>query len=309
MSDASAVARGIWAAVEPVAASIYFAPEAHRNYQALGFEGPSRTVGAIEYPDMVAYFTSRGACLGPDVSGHLVASAFGVFKRPMVVAAVSAGWQVTDQVAILEARERGQVTMLQRVLGDHPDGLAWATGVLQRMVEHATGEGRALFSGLLSLGYPDDPMGAFWRAADLVREHRGDSHIAAWIDQDLDACEIGVLTDPWRGQPLKSWVRSRGWTEDELDAAIERLRGRGYLDADGITPAGWALREEIERATDAMEGRVVASLGDDADRLFALMDGWCDQVVAQHGYPVRIGWPDPISRPDHADGGVAPNES
>ena len=91
------------------------------------------------------------------------------------------------------------------------------------MAGAAPGEGRALFSGLLSLGIPDDPMGAFWRAADLVREHRGDSHIAAWIDADLDACEIGVLTDPWRGQPLKSWVRSRGWTEDELDGAIERL--------------------------------------------------------------------------------------
>src|SRR4051812_13340207 len=101
MTDVSKVARGIWAAVEPVASSVYFAPEAHRNYQALGFEGSSRTVNGIEYPDMVAYFTSRGACLGPDVNGHLVASAFGVFKRPMVVGAVSAGWQLTDQAAIL----------------------------------------------------------------------------------------------------------------------------------------------------------------------------------------------------------------
>ena len=291
MSDVSAVARGIWAAVEPVAASIYFAPEAHRNYQALGFDGPSRTVGAIEYPDMVAYFTSRGACLGPDVSGHLVASAFGVFKRPMVVAAVSAGWQVTDQEAILEARERGQVAMLRRVLGDHPDGLAWATGVLQRMVEHATGEGRALFSGLLSLGYPDDPMGAFWRAADLVREHRGDSHIAAWIGADLDACEVGVLTDPWRGQPLKSWVRSRGWTEEELDAAIERLRSRDLLDGDELTAAGRGLRDEIETATDGMEVRLCRALGDDADRLFGLFDPWCAALDAAGSYPVRISWP------------------
>ena len=131
--------------------------------------------------------------------------------------------------------------MLERVLGPSPDGLAWATGVLQRMAEHATGEGRALFSGLVSLGYPDDPMGAFWRAADVVREHRGDSHIAAWIGADLDACEIGVLTDPWRGQPLKSWVRSRGWTEEELDEAIERLRSRGLLDGDELTGAGRAL--------------------------------------------------------------------
>jgi Helix-turn-helix family len=286
------VARRIWAAVEPLASSIYFMPEAHRAYQELGFDGPSRVQGDIEFPDMVAYFTSRGACLGEHVSGHLVAAAFGVFKRPMVVDAVATGWQRTDQAAILAAREHGATSGLKRMLGDEPDGLAWATAVLTRMATSANGEGRALFSGLLSLGFPDDPMGAFWRAADLVREHRGDSHIAAWIDADLDACEIGVLTDPWRGQPLKSWVRSRGWSEDELDAAIDRLRARGYLDADGITPAGWALREEIEAATDHMEGRVVTALGADAEQLFALTDVWCDHVVAQHGYPMRVRWPD-----------------
>jgi hypothetical protein len=287
------VARRIWAAVEPLASCIYFLPEAHRNYQQLGFDGPSRVQNGIEFPDMVAYFTSRGGCLGPNVSGHVVAAAFGVFKRPMVVHAVAQGWGRTDQSSILDARARGAAAGLRRMLGAEPDGLAWATEVLTRMATAANGEGRALYSGLLSLGFPDDAMGAFWRAADLVREHRGDSHIAAWIDADLDACEIGVLTDPWRGQPLKSWVRSRGWSEDELDAAVDRLRGRGYLDNDAITPAGWALREEIESATDHMEGRVVAALGDDAERLFAALDPWCEQVVAQGGYPTMVRWPAP----------------
>ena len=291
------VARRIWAAVEPIAASTYFLPEVHRAYQTLGFDGPSRVANGVEYPDMVAYFTSRGACLGPNVDGHLVASAFGVFKRPMVVAAVAEGWRRTDQPSILAAREQGAVAGLRRILGDAPDGLAWATATLLRMAEAAPGEGRALFSGLLSLGLPDDPTGAWWRAADLVREHRGDSHIAAWIGADLDACEIGVLTDPWRGQKLKSWVRSRGWTEDELDAACDHLRSRGYLDGDAITTAGWELREEIESATDHMENRLVAALGDDADRLFGLMDPWCEQVIAAGGYPTAVRWP---SRPDVA---------
>ena len=109
---------------------------------------------------MLAYFTSRGACLGPNVSGHLVAGAFGVFKRPMVVDAVARGWAVTDQPAILDARLRGATTSLTRMLGAAPDGLAWATDVLARIATAAPGEGRALYSGLLSLGFPDDPMGA-----------------------------------------------------------------------------------------------------------------------------------------------------
>jgi hypothetical protein len=285
------VARRIWQVVEPIASSIYFVPEVHRAYESLGFGGPSRVVGKMEYPNMQAYFTSRGAPLGPQVSGHLVAAAFGVFKRPMVVDAVAEGWKITDQPSVLAARELGATSSLKRMIGESPDGLGWATDVLKRMADAATGEGRALFSGLLSLGYPDDPMGAFWRAADLVREHRGDGHIAAWVDADLDACEIGLLTDPWRGQPLKSWVRSRGWTEDELDAGLDRLRSRGYLDGDELTPAGRALREDIEVATDHMEQRVVAALGDDADRLFELLDPWGERVIAAGGYPVRVTWP------------------
>ncbi len=280
------VARGIWAAVEPIASSVYFLPEVHRAYNELGFDGPSRVQGGIEFPDMLAYFTSRGACLGPNVSGHLVASAFGVFKRPMVVDAVAQGWTRTDQPAILAARQRGATEALTRILGATPDGLSWATEILTRMGTQANGEGRALYSGLLSLGYPDDPMGAFWRAADIVREHRGDSHIAAWIDQDLDACEIGVLTDPWRGQPLKSWVRSRGWTEDELDATIERLRGRGLprRRRPSRRPAGRCARTS-SRPPIAWRAVSSASLGDDAERLFELMDGWCEQVVAAARLP------------------------
>ena len=166
--------------VEPIAASVYFAPEAHKAYQEIGFDGPSRVMRGIEYPDMLAYFVSRGTCLGDQVSGHMVAAAFGVFKRPMVVAAVAEGWKRTDAQTVLAARQKGATASLRRMLGDEPEGLAWATEVLRRMAEAGPAEGRYLHSGLLSLGYPGDPMGDFWRAADLVREHRGDSHIAAW---------------------------------------------------------------------------------------------------------------------------------
>jgi hypothetical protein len=284
-------ARRVWDMVEPIAGNAYFAPEVHGALEKLGYGGGTPGPNGIHYPDGVAYFVSRGACLGPNVPGEVIAAAFGVFKRPMVVAAVTQGWTIADQPAVLAAREEGAVASLRRLIGDAPDGLGWATDVLKRMAEAGPAEGRHLHSGLLSLGYPDDPMGAFWRAADLVREHRGDSHIAAWIAADLDACEVGVITDPWRGQALKTWVRSRGWTEDELDAAIDRLRGRGLLDSDGITSAGRALRESIDDATDAMEQRMVDALGDDATELFRLLDGWCDAVVGGNGYPARVTWP------------------
>jgi hypothetical protein len=291
MTATLSAAQRVWDVVEPIAANVYFAPEVHQAFNDIGFGGASRVVGGIEYPDGIAYFTSRGACLGPNVSGHMVAAAFGVFKRPVVVAAVEEGWRRTDQATILAAREQGSTASLRRMLGDEPEGLTWVTGVLRRMADAGPAEGRYLHSGLLSLGYPGDPMGDFWRAADLVREHRGDSHVAAWIAADLDATEVGLLTDPWRGQPLKSWVRTRAWSDEELDAACDRLRSRGFLEDDSLTNAGRALRDDIEAATDVMEQRMVDALGDDADRFFTLLDGWCELVVAARGYPARVAWP------------------
>lgn len=283
-------ARRIWDVLEPIAANAYFAPEVHGGLQQLGFGGGNAGPNGIHYPDGPAYFISRGAPLGERASGDLIAAAFGVFKRDMVRMVVDIGWTIADRNAVLAARQEGAVASLRRMLGD-PAELGWATDVLRRMIDAGPFEGRHLSSGLLSLGIPDDdPMAAFWRAADIVREHRGDSHIAAWIAAGLDACEIGILTDPWRGQSLLTWVRSRGWSEDELAAACDRLRARGLLAGDALTDAGFALREGIETATDNQERRMVAALGDDADRFFALLDGWAQAVVDQNGYPGRVVW-------------------
>ena len=292
MTETSRKARHIWDVVEPIAASAYFAPEAHAAYQKLGFGGSSREAGGVQYPDGLAYFISRGGCMGR-VSGEVIAAAFGVFKREMVVAAADAGWRIApDPAPVLEARQAGTVAALERVLGQDPPGLARATELLRRAADAAPGEGRHLFSGLQSLGYPGTAMGDLWRAADLVREHRGDSHIAAWIAADLDACEIGVITDLWRGQAIKSWVRSRGWTESELDAAIDRLRARGLIagDGDSISAAGWQLREDVDTATDRMETRLVDALEDDIDELFRIMEPLAEQAIRGRIYPSPVTW-------------------
>ena len=94
-------------------------------------------------------------------------------------------------------------------------------------------EGRPLYSGLLSLGLPGTPMGDFWRLGDYLREFRGDSHTAAWVAFGIDATEIGLLTELFIGLPMRSYIRTRAWSDEELDAAVERLQSRGLLDKDG----------------------------------------------------------------------------
>jgi hypothetical protein len=74
-------------AVEPVAAGVVFAPESHAAYEALGFDGSPTHQGGVDRPNMTAYFTSRGACMG-QVTGAVVAAAFGCFNPVVVVPAV-----------------------------------------------------------------------------------------------------------------------------------------------------------------------------------------------------------------------------
>jgi hypothetical protein len=197
-TDSQEKARRLRNAVEPVAAGVYFAPEAHKAYAALGFEGSPVTQDGVARPDSKAYFTSRGACMG-QVPGEVVAAAFGCFNPKVVVPAVEAGWQITSREAILQARQRAAAAMLQRVLGDQPEGLGRVTGLLCRAAAVAPWEGRPIHGGLRSLGFPGHPLGDLWRAADLVREHRGDSHVIAWAVGGADAVEILLLTEQWWG--------------------------------------------------------------------------------------------------------------
>ena len=267
-----AVSRRLRDLVEPIAANVYFAEEAHGAYKELGLSF------------MPGYFCSRSACMG-QVPGEVVVSAFGVFNPDIVIPAVDEGWSKTDASTILDARLGGAVGGLTRILEGVPDGAARATELLRRAGDRATAEGHPLYSGLRSLDWPDDPIGQLWRAADLVREHRGDSHVCAWVAHGVGAVEITLMTELWWRLPLNTYVATRGWTPEQIDIATDRLRERGLLEGDGFTPAGEQLRAQIEEATDRQERTVVEGLGDDAEELFALLEPWSKAVVASGGYP------------------------
>jgi hypothetical protein len=275
------VSRRLRDLVEPIAANVYFAAEAQEAYRELDLD-----YGA-------GYFCSRGGCLG-QVPGEVVVAAFGVFSPAFVLPSVRRGWEKTDRDTILAARHRGATASLRRILGDEPAGMARATELLRRAADAATGEARPLFSGLRSLGYPGDPIGDLWRAADLVREHRGDSHNAAWVAHDIDATEITLLTELWWRIPLNSYAPTRGWSPEEIEAAAGRLRERGLIDGDTFTAAGEQLRADIEAATDRQERRIVEALGDDGEELFSILEPYADAILAAGGYPAD---PRTLTRP------------
>jgi hypothetical protein len=208
-----------------------------------------------------------------------------VFNPDAVVPAVTRGWTITDAATICAARTEGATAQLVRVLGERPAGLDRARPLLERAVAPLRPEGKALYSGLLALGLPGDPVGDVWRLADLLREFRGDAHIAAWTAAGFDATEIGLLTEAFWGLPLRTYVRTRAWTDAQLDAAEERLVARGLLADGALTERGRAEREAVEAATDRMCQPIVDALGDDLDALLDVLRPWGAAVRDAAGYP------------------------
>ncbi|MDP2292884.1 MAG: hypothetical protein Q8M22_16980 [Actinomycetota bacterium] len=277
-------ARALAAALEPVVGQVYFSPECHANYAALGFASSPSTLNGVAMPDGVAYFTSRGSLMG-QVPGEVVAAAFSVFNPSAVVPAVRHGWTLTDAATICQARDDGAIGQLRRLLGDQPAGVARARELLGLAVEPLRPEGRPLYAGVRSQPIPDTDLGAVFRYGDLLREYRGDSHTAAWISAGLDATEIGLLSELYWGLPMRSYSRTRAWTDEQFEAAHQRLRSRGLVDEIGFTDAGRELRESIEVHTDQQMAGALKALGTQLDELLDIMNPWGATVRAGFGYP------------------------
>lgn len=277
-------ARILAGALEPFAAQVYFAPEAHAGYVGLGFGGSRGENKGVAMPDGPAYFCSRGALLG-QVPGQVVAAAFGVFNPAVVVPAVGYGWSLTTAEIICAVRDEAGVAALQRIVGDNPQEAVQLAKVLGPVSESLPVAGHPLYSGLLALPPPEGDLGAAWRFADRLREFRGDVHVAAWTSAGFDAVEIGLLTELYWGLRPKSYVRSRAWSDGELDDGLDRLERRGLVVGDRLSEQGRLEREAIEVRTDEQCAPVLdgigAHLADTVDNLRRLSDA----VRAAGGYP------------------------
>lgn len=258
--ELSTRARRFAAALEPSIGGVIFAPEAHAEYEALGFGPSTGTVAGVARPDGPAYFGSRGSLLGP-APGQLVAAAFAVFNPAVVVPCVDMAWGLTDAATMHAARERAGRAQLARILGDPPDGVERVAEGLSRATAVLRPEGRPLHAGASSYPVPDDALAAVFYHGDLLREYRGDSHTAAWISAGFDAVEIGLLTELYLGIELRSYVRSRVWSDDDLDAAVQRLTDRALIDGEAFTEAGRVAREAVEAATDQQMGPAIEEVG------------------------------------------------
>jgi len=284
MSAVVSVARRLAGAIEPIAGQAQFSPECHDNYEALGFPPSPGKVGRTAVPDRCGFFTARGSVLG-DVPAEVVAAAFAVFNPDEIVPVVRRGHAIADAATVWAARLDGAAAQLRRILGPTPDRVAWVTERLLAAAADLPLAGRAFFAAQRAAAIPDDPSGRLWRAADRLREFRGDSHIQVWSAASFDPLEIGLLSDLFWGLEPRAHTAGRGWSAEQLAAGEDRLQTRGLLDADDrLTERGRAAREEIEARTDDALAPAIAVIGDDIDDLLATMEGWGRAICDAGGY-------------------------
>ena len=272
--------------LDPLAAVVFFSDEAHAAYEGLGFPPPQVSAGGTRAPNQAAYIMARAACLG-EVPPTVVAAAFAVFE-PQRIDHVVRRWRPRVRIdALQDGRCDVAVAALRRMIGPPTPEMARTAALLRGLTDALRPEGRPLFAGLRSLPFRGDPVFDLWHAADLFREHRGDSHISSWTSRGLSAVEACLINDLSQGLPLKSYVRTRGWGDAALDGAVDALALRGLL-ADGtLTAAGVELRDDIERATDLQQAHGVAAIDDQFEQLCSVLGEYRTSIAAARGYPDR----------------------
>ncbi len=245
-------ARRLRDALEPIATQGWWSRPAGEGLTALGVDF---------FP---GYVWGRAAALGTPTAS-VVAATFGVFEPRMIAAAYEAGVASATRGDILDARAAGGAASLDGI-ADAAECAAVADPLL-RAVDTLDGLGRPLFSALRSLPVPSSPGGRLWRAAELVREHRGDAHLAALVAAGLDAVEANVLTERWLGFGLGEYSATRGFGAEALAAGVSRLQARGWMAGDELTDSGRAARAAIETSTDAGQQALVEACGDDLEEV------------------------------------------
>jgi hypothetical protein len=271
------VARKTWRTLEPLHAMIYFVPEGDEEYTAVGLRG-----------SRMGYFASRAAAFGA-APAEVVIATFYNFNPALVRRSIPEPWSLASPADILEARRRAAGRALRRGLGpelvDSPELVE--VGALARVAAQAAvqrPQGRALFAAHASLEWPTDPVVALWHAQTLLREYRGDGHLAALVLADLDPVESLVTHEASGEIPPGFLQASRAWSDEQWQLGIDRLRSRGLLEPDGapvLTDVGRELRQRVEDETDARSADAYDALGpDDCERLRTLGRPFSRAVVS-----------------------------
>lgn len=273
------MARKMWRTLEPYHGFVYFTPEGPAVYASrFGVEGQA------------GYFASRAAPMGA-VPAEVVVATFFNFDPRLVHDAIPQAWERGTPAEWVEARQEAIDRALRPILGDTASSpeMSEAAELARTAAEACIAPGRPLYAGHASLGWPDEPHLVLWHAITLLREFRGDGHVASLCAAGLDGCQALVVHAATGDVPASTLAATRGWSRDAWDAAVAALADRGLVDADGgLTDAGRRHRDEVEAATDELALAPWAHLGaEGCDRLRTLVRPWSKAIVESGSFGFR----------------------
>lgn len=230
--------------LDPYHSMVYFVPEAASAYEAIGVSGAG------------GYFASRSAALGA-VAAEVVAATFFNFNPDLVMSSLEGVWEQATPAQLLEARLSAVDTALRRLLGDEVTSsteMARAAELARVAAEESVYHlaGRPLFAAHAALDWPEAPHLVLWHSVTLLREFRGDAHVAALLTAGLDGLDSLVIHAASGSLPVAFLKATRGWSDEAWDETVELHRETGWLTDEGVelSEAGTLMREEIEVATD-----------------------------------------------------------
>lgn len=266
-------------ALELLHSLTYFIPETQEALTEAGLQGRA------------CYFAGRAAALGP-VGAGVVTATFYNFNRELIEPLIPAAWSIVSPEQILDIRYRSLGEAYIRLLGEDAvssPAMAEAAELASIAASHIPGgEGRPLYSAYAELDWPQIPHLRLWHALTLLREHRGDGHIAALQTAELNGIEA-LITHTATGKGFeKEFARKRrGWSDEQWNDGVDALRDREILDSNGhLTDHGNDLRALVEDITNDLALAPWAALGEDgAARLVELASPWRDSIIEQGVFP------------------------
>jgi hypothetical protein len=271
----NSMARRMFELVEPIGVIPYATDEPNEAMFALGF---------TNYWD--TYFAGRAAPLGL-AQPAVVDALFYNFAPGEVAHHIPKVWRTTTPEAAIAARQMGCVNALRRILGDRVEDPAFAraTELLTKAALSAPTEGRPMYAALRALPVPDDVVARFFHAASLLREHRGDGHIAALMIEGVGRLEAHVLLALDMDMPAEKFGRIHHLPAAQRAAVIDGMRERGLIGDDGwLSESGRAVKQRVEELTDDLAAKPYESLEPaELDELMAILEPIATLLLAAQG--------------------------
>lgn len=236
---------------------IYFAPEATEEYEALGLSGPQH------------YFASRAAPLGP-VPVELVIATFFNFEPSYVAKGMARAWDAVSPAEVQQARMRAAGLVLRRCCPDLVDSdVAESSAIAKAIIDGLGFEGKPLAAVNRIVPEPEDAIERLWQRITVLREWRGDVHVAALVTAPVTAVEALILHGATGKVPRAALLKTRQWSAESWQDGVNSLVARGLMnDDESFTDAGRSFREEIETRTDEACQPMIDAVGTTATERF-----------------------------------------